>query len=535
MGRKPAVKAQDDSLLGLLDHVTTKLDQSLHRPNINRYTPYKPGQDAFHRSECIGRYMSAGNRAGKTTAAVVEAIWWGTNTHPYLKRPERWGKGPLRMRFVVVDVDKGVHGIILPELRRWTTASMLINGSFEDSWNNTTLTFTFSNGTTIQFLTHGMDLDKHGGTAMHLIFFDEIPPKSVFNENMMRLVDYEGLWVIAATSVDGMGWTYELLWEPAAEAIAAGLPTDVGIFELSQKDNPHLQTSLDARGKYYVGMDEAERAIREDGSFVPRSGRVFPHWNVHDHVLPEHLQVPAGWRLYSSADFGFNNPTAWLWHAVSPDGRVYTFAEHYQSRMTVEQHSRVVKAKEGFMRINPDRIIRLGDPAGKQRYGTTGTSYISEYANNGIYIGTEGIPHEVSIGVEKMQQYTRLERLNGWGPNKPRWMISPECVNLIRELKKLRWASYESAKKTDDTNRQETVHKKDDHAFDSTRYFFTSMPDLSPSVDEVREAYREDHAGQEMSFEQVMSQLSQDGTVEFVQDLGGWETTILDNDYQEVG
>ena len=528
MGRKPAAKAQDDSVLSLLDFAIGKLDEVRSKPSILSYEPY-PAQDAFHRSDCTGRYMSAGNRAGKTTAAVIECIWWCTNTHPFQQRPEGWGRGAIKTRFVVVDIDKGVHGIILPELRRWTTSSMLINGNFDDSWNNSNLTFTFKNGSTIQFLTHGMDLDKHGGTAMHLIFFDEIPPRSIFNENMMRLVDYEGRWVLAATSVDGMGWTYEHLWAPAMED--DNTDGDVGLFELSQRDNPHLKTSIEERGKYYIGMDEQERKIREDGSFLPRSGRVFPQWNIHDHVLPAHMAVPRGWKLYSSTDFGFNNPTAWLWHAVSPDGRVYTFAEHYKSQMTVEGHSEIVKAKEAFWHIENSGIIRVGDPAGKQKYGTTGTSYLSEYAKRGIYIGVEGIPHDVAIGVEIMQQYVRLERRNGWGENKPRWMISPNCQNLISELKKLRWASYESSKKNDETNKQEAIHKKDDHAFDSTRYFFTLMPELKPSVDEVIEIYKAE-TGVSMDYAQVMAAMRADDRVEFVEDKSPtWETEY----FEEVG
>lgn len=526
MGRKPSAKTQDDSILGLLDFGISKLDEITTKPSILSYVPYKPGQDAFHRSDCTGRYMSAGNRAGKTTAAVIECIWWCTNTHPFLTRPEKWGRGAIKTRFVVVDIDKGVHGIILPELRRWTTSSMLINGSFEDSWNNSNLTFTFKNGSTIQFLTHGMDLDKHGGTAMHLIFFDEIPPRSIFNENMMRLVDYEGRWVIAATSVEGMGWTYEHLWEPTVEQGSEA--TDIGIFELSQKDNPHLQTEIGVRGKYYVGMDEQERSIREDGSFVPRSGRVFPSWNVHDHVLAMHMPIPKGWKLYSSTDFGFNNPTAWLWHAVSPDGLVYTFAEHYRSHMTVEEHATEVKLKEAFWGVDAADITRVGDPAGKQTYGTTGTSYLVEYSKRGIYIGVEGIPHDVAIGVEIMQQYIRLEKHNGWGENKPRWMISPMCVNLINELKKLKWASYESAKKADETNRQESIHKKDDHAFDSTRYFFTLMPELTPSIEEVIETFRKE-TGAMMSYEQVMAAMRADDRVQFVEEKSpSWETEYFE-------
>lgn len=542
MGRKPLAKAQDNSILGLLDFGISKLDEIRTKPSILSYVPYKPGQDAFHRSDCTGRYMSAGNRAGKSTAAVVECIWWCTDTHPFLTRPEKWGRGPLKTRFVVVDIDKGVHGIILPELKRWTTSSMLINGNFEDSWNKTNLTFTFKNGSTIQFLTNGMDLDKHGGTAMHLIFFDEIPPRSVFNENLMRLVDYEGRWVIAATSVEGMGWTYDHLWEPAMNyqerirhggdpsITKDGESSDVEIFELSQRDNPHLQTGLDQRGKYYVGMDEEERKIREEGSFIPRSGRVFPNWNIHDHVLAEHMPIPRGWKLYSSADFGFNNPTAWYWHAVSPDGSVYTFGEHYASQMTVEQHAAVVKTKEAFWHLDPSDIIRTGDPAGKQTYGTTGTSYISEYAKRGIYIGVEGVPHDVSIGIEIMQQYVKLERQNGWGRNRPRWMISPQCVNLISEMRKLKWASYESSKKRDDTNRQEVVHKKDDHGFDSVRYFFTLMPELAPGVEETIDRY-EKATGKQMSYEQVMAELRADDRVEFVDESSAWETEF----YEEVG
>lgn len=524
MPRKPSVK-KPEGLAGLFQQAIVELDAAITRPNILQYTPY-PAQLDFHSCELTGRYMSAGNRAGKTTASVIEAIWWGTNTHPFLKRPEAWGNGALRMRWVVVDIEKGVRGIILPELKRWTTTSQLINGSFDDSWNESSLTFTFANGTTIQFLTHGMELDKHGGVALHLIFFDEIPPMAIFNENMMRLVDYEGRWVLAATSVEGMGWTYELLWEPVKE----GKEHDIGCFELSQKDNPFLQASVESRGKYYVGMDANERRVREEGAFVPRSGRVFPNWNIHDHVLPEHFMPSRDWRWYTSVDFGWSNPTAWLWHAVSPDGRIYTFAEHYKSEMTVQEHAAVVHAREAFWAVNPDWIIRIGDPNNGKARVVNGISYVSEYANNGLHIGTE-ITRDVGPGIEKMQQYIRLEKENGWGQNKPRWMISPNCVNLIRELKKLRWASYESAKKQFDSNKQEDVHKKDDHAFDSARYLFALMPELSPTIDEIIE--KKATEGIHMSYEQTMAMLRADDRVVFESDKEPWETELVE-DFEEV-
>lgn len=516
MGRKPSVKADPFSLLGLMEVAVQELDSAVTRPNILSYRPY-PAQLAFHECPLTGRYMSAGNRAGKTTAAVIDTIDMAMGRETWRKRDPRWGKGALRLRWVVVDIDKGVHGIALPEFKRWTTTSMLVNGSWDDSWNNSTMTLTFSNGSTVQFLTHGMELDKHGGVAMHGIYFDEIPPLAVFNENLMRLVDYEGFWVIAATSVEGMSWTYELLWEPAKE----GTIDHVGVFELSQKDNPFLKTAVETRGKYYVGMDENERKIREEGAFMARAGRIFPTWNVHDHVLQEHFTPSPHWRIYTSTDFGWTNPTAWLWHAVHPDGRVYTFAEHYKSELTVAQHAEIVEAKEVFMRLDRDKILRVGDPNNGNAHVVNGISYVSEYANHGLFIGTENIPRDVQIGIEKMQQYIRLEKNGPWGKNKPRWMVSPNCPNLIRELKKLRRASYDSAKKSFDTNKREEVHKKDDHAFDSSRYFFTFMPELAPAIDEVIENMAE--RGVTLSYEQTMAILRQDDRVEFVAEKPEWE------------
>jgi hypothetical protein len=114
-----------------------------------------------------------------------------------------------------------------------------------------------------------------------------------------------------------------------------------------------------------------------------------------------------------------------------------------------------------------------------QRTAVTGTSIIQEYARRGIYIITDGVPHEVMIGVEKMQTYLEVRRQPN-GTDAPMWQITANCTNFIKEMKKLRWASYDSSRKQYDLNRQEKIHKKDDHAFDSARYFATLMPDLRP-------------------------------------------------------
>lgn len=502
--RRSAVPTISD----LFEQAQQELEESIHKTNLYGYQPY-PEQERFHRSQAFGRYISGGNRGGKTDAAVVDAIWTATGTHPYRPWPERWGRGPLQLRFIVVDIDQGVNEIILPKLRRWVPKSYLVDGLFEKSWDSGSLTFTFSNGSTIDFLTHNMDLKKHGGVPRHAIYFDEIPPQGIFNENAMRLMDYEGFWVICATSTEGLGWTYDYFWEPVEDGRISR--DEVDIFTLSEAQNPYLAGSEESRNRYFVAMDKEEQAIRREGAMTARSGLVFPNFRVDTHVV-EPFVPPKDWAWYSSVDFGFNNPTAWLWHAVSPRGDIVTFEEHYAREMVTPHHATQVHMKEAVWRRVPD--IRVGDPAGKQRQMNSGTSVIQEYALNGVYISTDMIPRDPEIGIDKMQQYFEVRPAgSGWGPNRPKWVITSNCVNFIRELRKLRWATYESANKAYEMNKMETVHKKDDHAFDSAKYFATLMPDLTPVAVEV-----ERKPVEHLTYVEMMARLRGDDSVAFVED-----------------
>jgi hypothetical protein len=268
---------------------------------------------------------------------------------------------------------------------------------------------------------------------------------------------------------------------------------------------------------YTIGMNKEERDIREKGDFVARSGLVFPTFSQN---LEQHLvdfgpgDVPKGWSVYASVDHGLNNPTAWLWHAVSPNGDIVTFAEHYQSNMIVSEHSQVVKQRELSWGRKPDSIERMGDPAMRQRNGVTGTSIIQEYALHGLYVNVEGIPHDVMVGIEKMQAYMRLRDDTRWGKNRPKWVVSRNCPNFIREMKKLRWSSYSSDKMAYEMNKQEVVHKKDDHAFDSARYFATTRPDLTPYMD----AGGSEEAPTTLRYEELLLKMREDPNVEFAED-----------------
>jgi hypothetical protein len=188
--------------------------------------------------------------------------------------------------------------------------------------------------------------------------------------------------------------------------------------------------------------------------------------------------------------------------------------------MTVAEHARIVKEREKELGVV--NVRRTGDPAMKQTSVNDGLSPLILYANEGIYIGVESVPHAVEIGVQKLQQYFRLRE-----DGKPMLTISPACPNLIRELKKLRWASYDSEKQNQ--NKQEVIHKKDDHGFDAVRYWATQMPDLRPTIDEI--VSREQKQGKTVDYYELLSIMRQNDEIEFVEDTRDMSTWDYTTDY----
>lgn len=478
------MKPNRPSLLDLGERVREEIARSVDHPNLLAFQPW--GQQIDFLTSCAtGRYVSGGNQAGKTHALVAEFLYLASDTHPFKERPKAWGDGPISMRIICVDIQEGLEQILLPKFKELTPRSMLVDGSWEKSWDAGKLILTFENGSFIDFLTYKMDIQKFGGVQRHVIGFDEEPPQDIFNESMPRLYRYRGWWIISATNTKGITWTYDYIIEPARNG--SERHKDIEVFELNALENPHLEIKTHERAPYQLAMSETERQIRDEGKIVAREGFVFPEFvnrpgEPNSHVVPHHWPKP-GDRIYTSVDHGVKNATAWLWHAVSPDGHIFTFAEHFMSNLTVKQHAQIVLQKEREWRMMTGGYrwfkgvhIRTGDPAMKQREGTSGMNPIQAYAMEGIGIYVDNIPKDVGIGIDKMRGYFSLDP-----DGSPWWTISEECPNLARELRKLQWDTYESSRIAYGKNPKEEVKKVDDHAFDSARYFATLMPDLTPS------------------------------------------------------
>lgn len=439
-------------------------------PNVYAYKPH-PKQLAFHSATEKKRAYFGGNRSGKTFSAVVEDYWWLKGNHPYRKVPD----GPVRGRLVAVDFLHGVNQIIMPLFKRIVPFTDLKGGSWYTGFNNEEKVLTFANESTLEFMSYEQDLEKFAGTSRHFIHYDEEPPKHIFNECNARLVDTNGEWWISMTPVEGMTWVYEDIFVPV---VVKGTDKSIFVIQVDMLDNPHI--SPEAAESYLRTLDDDERKAREHGTFVQLGGLVYKKFDRKIHVIPAGEEYPPkDWLWYVSLDHGYNNPTAVLWHAVSPEGNIITFGEHYASEMTIEDHAYIIKQKNALFGKEPDYYV--ADPAIAQRSGITGTSIQAEYAMRNLYFALGN--NDVDTGVAKVQMYLRINPATG----KPWRQITENCTHLIDEMSRLRWATYASKKMQFRNNPQEKIHKKDDHACDADRYFHTFLPDLSPEQMGVEE------------------------------------------------
>jgi PBSX family phage terminase large subunit len=435
-----------------LEQLAVQLRDAAKKPNVLSYKPNSPTHKDFHGSRKVGRILRGGNRSGKSVAGAVESIWRSVGRHPHQGTHEI----PIRGRIVTVDIEAGINQIILPLLKQWVPQSELVDNSFEASWSTRKKLFTFRNGSTIEVKTHQQEVESFAGVPLHWVWFDEECPKAIFDECRLRLIDFNGCWWMTMTPVAGQDWIFDRYIATSAK--------NVDMFEVDIADNPHL--NQEALKLLEDDLDEDEAKVRRQGFFVPKGGLVLKEFDYHRHVIEGGKPVPKNWSVYVSIDHGYNAPTAILWHAVSPGGKVVTFHEHYQNKWVIKQHVDEIFRVNQELGVFP--ILYMGDPSMSQTSAITGTSPLQTYRELGIPLMQA--KKDVAGGIDKMNEYFKYDM----------WTITDDCPNTIREFRGYSFKIYNSPKISDRNNPREEPNKKKDHTPDSARYFFSFMPRLQP-------------------------------------------------------
>lgn len=478
------------------------------KPNISRYVPQPGAQYAFHRTQARYRVLFGGNRGGKTYCSVADDVLVAIRRHPF--RQWMYADRPLNIRLIGSDFERGVQQVLLPLFMQFLPSSFLTNGNWEDSWRSQSNILTLHDGTKVSFMSYEQDADKFQGVPLDHVHLDEEPPKAIWDESMMRLLDHDGTWTLSETPVKQLEWVEDEIIQPARDD-PAGTRTDV--FDVRTEDNVHLSEVAVQSRKAQMSAEQIQ--IRFEGNYTG-SDRVFPSFTgrapyvINHQMFIARLQAaPEDWVIYESMDHGTKNPTAWTWTAVHRNGSIVTFGSLYQAMITIDVWVERVKEKRrqigellGHGHQNTWKpYATFGDPAIRQVNQSTGSAPSSvqrEYATRGIPIGVGGIvaarTGNQGIGLAKLNLLLRplIDHYSAatGEVGAPMWQITEYTDQehgydsngpAISEMRRARVPKQTQANK-ETANVKEQIRDKDNHWIDAFKYLILANPALTASL-----------------------------------------------------
>ena len=463
------------------------------------YLPHSK-QVQFHTDHHLRRLYIGGNRSGKTVSGVIEALWRALGNHPYITVTPP----PTAGRIVAPDFPNGIAKTILPMLKQWCPPWVLRGGGWDSAYSKGERILHFANGSTIEFFSGDQQLDKFAGTSRDWFWADEECDEDVYNECVLRLLDRNGVAWLTMTPVNGITWVFDRMYLPGklakgetVEGVDRELmerisnkdegqaqDTDIGITEVTTIENPYLpEGSVDTIKR---GLSEQQIAIRIRGEFKASTGLIYDSFDPKIHVM-NGWERPKMWPVAVSLDHGLNNPTAILWHAISPGGQVVTFSELYRRNLTIKEIVPLIIKKNFELRIMPSFYI--ADPSIRNRDPITGTSILEEYARLGLMFSLAN--NDVGAGIIRVKGYMSNKMKDG----RPMWQTTYDCPNLVWEIGRYRWREFQHRETKNRNNAYELPRKKDDHAVDSLRYFLMSRPELTTIYEPVDRSGYQDFEG----------------------------------------
>lgn len=232
-------------------------------------------------------------------------------------------------------------------------------------------------------------------------------------------------------------------------------PIDVWVTETTTYDNPYLPKEyVETLIKNYPDNWVNRYVYGEWENF---DEMVFPEFKEKQIVIMPILQMPKHFKKAVGGDYGYRNPSAWIWGAIDYDGNIIVNDEWYQKEMTPDEIAKAYM-KHGRLAAPYDYSTKRPDRDGK--------SVWTELEKNGVLL--------IPSNKDEMKNITTINMLMKQG----RLKITSNCVNLIKELKGYKWKKM---KLGEEKNFPEQTIDKDNHAIDAMCYLVNYLEDLKSS------------------------------------------------------
>ncbi len=438
-------------------------EQILRRKN-NKIFSYNVGdrvhkkQLAFHQCPKKNRWVFGGNRSGKTECGAVETVYMARGIHPFRQNKDNvFGWVVSLSTQVQRDVAQAkVLNYLNPE---WIQDVTMLSGK-KDSLkygiiDQIHVKNVFGGTSVIGFKSCDQGREKFQGSSLDFVWFDEEPPKDIYDECRMRVLDRKGDIFGTMTPLKGLTFIYEEIYLNKHNS------TQVWCEFMEWADNPFLD-----KGEIELltqTMPDDLLESRRFGRFKSNTGLVYGEFDERIHVI-EPFNVPTDWQDTISIDPGLNNPLSAHWYCVDYDGNVYVVAEHFEAGKDVSYHAERLKQISKSLNWKTDtkgRLSALIDSAANQKTLASTKSVTELFYDNGIMVNPR-VNKDMFSGIQRVKQYLKVTG------GKPRLFIFKNCVNLIREFKSYWWGEGDNPKKVDD------------HSLDELRYYIMTKPCLTP-------------------------------------------------------
>lgn len=409
-------------------------------------------QLAFHKCSKRNRWVFGGNRSGKTECGAVETVWMARGIHPFRDNRDNVSGWVVSLsQQVQRDV---AQAKVLKYLDRRYIADVVMREGKHTSPEYGIIDYiivknAFGGKSRIGFKSCDQGREKFQGVSLDFVWFDEEPPKDIYDECRMRVFDKCGDIFGTMTPLKGLTWLYDEI------ELNVNNDPEVWCEYMEWRDNPYLDEN-EVKAMETV-VPKSEQLSRRFGKFSTAEGLVYPEFDSSIHVI-EPFNVPKEWYSDISIDPGLSNPTSCHFYAVDYDGVIYVIAEHFAAGQTIDYHvSKIFEIANslGWQKDGKGRLKALIDSAANQRTLAAQKSVAELFCEKGILVNTD-VNKDLYSGIQ------RIKSLFAQRP--PRIYIFSNCVNLIREIKSYWWAKGDRPKKVDD------------HALDELRYFVMSQP-----------------------------------------------------------
>ncbi len=438
------------------------IDRELQRrKSNNKLASYNTGklvhqkQLEFHRCPSRNRWVFGGNRSGKTECGAVESVYMARGVHPY--RDNRKNTvGWVVSLSTQVQRDVAQSKILYYINPDWIVDIVMLSGKKDSPENGVidyiTIRNVFGGTSKIGFKSCDQGREKFQGTSLDFVWFDEEPPRDIYIECRMRVLDKCGDIFGTMTPLKGLSWVYDEIY------LNSNNDPEIWNIFIEWADNPYLSQEEIKQLSSTLSQDELQS--RRYGKFIDCGGLVYSEFDPSIHII-EPFAVPKEWYDNISIDPGLNNPLSAHWYACDYDGNIYVIAEHYEAGKTVDYHAKKlleISDRLGWHRSFGGRLEALIDSAATQRTLASEKSVVELFYDYGLVVNPK-VNKDMYSGLSRVKSY--LKDANG----RAKLFIFSCCVNLIREIKGYFWGNGDMPV------------KRDDHSLDELRYYIMNRPE----------------------------------------------------------